>query len=31
MNEKLQDAERYSKQLEGIARITNWHESKMKN
>ena len=31
INEKLQEAERYSKQLDGIARITNWHESKMKN
>lgn len=29
-NEKYQDAEQYAKKLEGIARSTNWYESKAK-
>lgn len=31
MNEKYHDAEEYSKKLEGIARATNWYESKTKS
>ncbi|KAL4503147.1 hypothetical protein ABPG72_014376 [Tetrahymena utriculariae] len=30
LNEKYQQAEQYSKKLEGISRITNWHETKVK-
>lgn len=29
-NEKYAQAEQYSKKLEGISRITNWHDSKAK-
>ncbi len=30
INEKYLDAERYSKKMEGIARTTNWFETKVK-
>lgn len=29
-NEKIQAAEQYAKKLEGIARSTNWYETKLK-
>lgn len=30
VNQKFQEAEQYAKKLEGIARTTNWYESKVK-